>query len=404
MRKGHFSSAAYGAAATLLLSALSAFGQTNFNVLYNFRGGTDAAAPTAAPILDRSGNVYGTANGVKSWGTLYKLTRQVDGDWTETVLHRWYGYGDNISGGLVAGPHGNMYGTVNGRYGPLFELAASGRVKQYVLPVGGSLATLLMDAAGNLYGPGRGDVFKLTRNSQGWKQKVIHHFQCGGADGCDPVGTLVSDAQGNLYGATMDGGIYPPMCDSGGRGCGTVYELLRAADGRWKERILHRFAQFKNDGELPIGGPVMDAKGNLYGTTAQGGSVRNSGQCLVGCGVIYELSPDAKGWKETILYSFCQAEGCTDGAGGVALVPDGVGNFYGVAGGGIGPCDNGCGVVFKLSHEMNGKWSYHVLHRFSGPDGGHPYGGVTLDGKGSLYGTTFWGGKYLYGVVYEITP
>ncbi|HXM19839.1 MAG TPA: choice-of-anchor tandem repeat GloVer-containing protein [Terriglobales bacterium] len=386
-----------------------ALAQTKFKVLYTFKGPPDAAAPYAGVIFDGNGNLYGTTAGGGTGkcglgcGTVYELKRQSSGRWTEEVLHSFQNSDGGVFGGLVADPLGNMYGIADGANGPLFELTPSGQVKLYALPDGGSRWSLFRDRAGNLFGLGAGGVFELTRSSQGWKQKVLYFFQCGG-DGCDPVGSLIPDAKGNLYGATEFGGNFRPACTSSSGGCGTVYEVTQEADGKWRENVLHRFAQFKDDGQIPMAGPVMDSQGNLYGTTIQGGSVRNNGLCLEGCGIVYKLTPGLHGtWKESILYNFCHAKDCTDGAGGGALVFDRAGNLYGISAGGIGPCNGGCGVVFKLSPGANGKWTHHVLHRFSGPDGGDPLP-LTMDNEGHLYGTTFWGGKYLYGVVYEITP
>ena len=142
-----------------------------------------------------------------------------------------------------------------------------------------------------------------------------------------------------------------------------------------------------------MAGLVMDSQGSLYGTTFQGGAYQT--------GTLFKLTRGSNGqWRETVLFDFPKNE---DGGGPIApMVFDRAGNLYGTTVG--GGTQASYGVVFKLSPGSGGKWVYSVLHRFSGPDGGHPYAGVTLDGKGNLYGTTFWGGKYLYGVVYEITP
>jgi uncharacterized repeat protein (TIGR03803 family) len=399
------------------LICTSAAAQTKFKVLYNFKGGTDAAAPTAGVILDGSGSLYGTAGGGTSYGTVYELTPHADGEWTEAVLHRWNGYGENIFGGLAIDPRGNLYGAtaLGGTHndGTVFELTRAAKWGAHVLYNFGSRpndagvpgAGLLRQPDGNLYGLAR-YPYELSFGTDGhWHERVLYRFTLGTPDGNGPVGTLVSDEAGNLYGATEFGGIYPPMCGSGGGGCGTVFELELEADGKWKEKVLHRFAQFKNDGELPMAGLVMDAAGNLYGATAQGGSVRNGGLCREGCGVVFKLSPGANGrWKETILYNFCHTKGCTDGAGGGALVFDKAGNLYGNSAGGLDLCPQGCGVVFELSPSTDGQWTHHVLHQFQESDGAYPNSGLTLDKGVNLYGTTFSGGSHEYGVVYEITP
>jgi uncharacterized repeat protein (TIGR03803 family) len=237
-----------------------------------------------------------------------------------------------------------------------------------------------------------------------WKEKVLYSFQ-GGTDGAIPTGAVVFDKAGNLYGATGDGGA--STCDGPGQ-CGTVYQLAPPATngGAWTETVLYIFkGHAQNDGATPEGGLVIDQAGNLYGTTGYGGS----GSCTllggaVGCGTVYELSPPAKQgdpWTETVLYSF---QGGKDGRVGFGdLVFDKAGNLYGATlfGGGKGiTCDSlyggQCGTVFELSPptKKGAKWTEKVLHRFAGgTDGAIPNGGLVLDSKGSVYGTTFTGGK-----------
>jgi uncharacterized repeat protein (TIGR03803 family) len=391
------------------LICASAAAQTNFKVLHNFKGPPDADAPWAGVTLDAKGNLYGTTAGGGTGkcgggcGTVYKLTPQADGDWEETVVHSFQNGDDFVFGGLVGDGQGNLYGTTGGT-DILFELTSRGSWRQFTLPEGGSNATLLADGYRHLYGPGGSGVFELTRGVKGWEQRVLYQFQCG-TDGCGEVWSVVSDATGNLYGTTKFGGNYPPVC-SGSAGCGTAFEMTSEANGKWTEHILHRFAQFKNDGQLPFGGLVMDKQGNLYGTTIEGGSVRNNGLCQVGCGVVFKLSRSANGqWKETILHSFCQAKGCSDGAGPWGtLLFDTAGNLYGISAGGNSACDEGCGLVFRLTPQANGRWQYSVLHRFDGKDGYTAVGGLASDSHGNFYGTTLSGGSHEYGVVYKITP
>jgi|HubBroStandDraft_6_1064221.scaffolds.fasta_scaffold01464_2 uncharacterized repeat protein (TIGR03803 family) len=379
------------------LICASAAAQTNFKVLHNFKGPPDADAPWAGVTLDAKGNLYGTTAGGGTGkcgggcGTVYKLTPQVGGDWEETVVHSFQNGDDFVFGGLVGDGQGNLYGTTGGT-DILFELTSRGSWRQFTLPDGGSNATLLADGYRHLYGPGGGGVFELTRGALGWKQKVLYQFQCG-SDGCGEVWSVVSDAKGNLYGTTKFGGNYPPMC-SGSAGCGTVFELTPTGDGSWKERILHRFAQSRNDGQLPFAGLVMDSKGNLYGTTYEGGAYQT--------GTVFRLTRQANGqWRETILFDFPRND---DGGGPVAATTlDTTGNLYGTTVyGGTQACS--CGVVFKLAPTGDGKWAYSVLHSFSRSDGASPYAGVTLDAQGNLYGTTLSGGSHAYGVVYEIRP
>jgi uncharacterized repeat protein (TIGR03803 family) len=236
-----------------------------------------------------------------------------------------------------------------------------------------------------------------------WKEKVLYSFQ-GVTDGATPVGGVVFDSAGNLYGATQDGGsanclsIYQ---------CGTVYQLAPPAKkgDPWTETVLYVFkGNASNDGASPFGGLVMDGAGNLYGTTAYGGT----GDCVLlgsklGCGAVYELSPPTEkggAWTETVLYSFPSAEQGYVPWGD--LVFDGAGNLYGstIFGGGKGTsCDpyyQHCGAVFELSppKTKGGEWTEKMLHGFaSGTDGASPNGGLVLDSKGAIYGTTYGGGN-----------
>jgi uncharacterized repeat protein (TIGR03803 family) len=140
----------------------------------------------------------------------------------------------------------------------------------------------------------------------------------------------------------------------------------------------------------------------VYGTTLEGGTHRDNGQCLVGCGTIYQLSRQPNGhWKETILYNFPRFK---DGLGPAAgLVMDSAGNLYGTTGvGGDHNCN--CGVAFEFAPNPDGTWTYTVLHRFHGYDGSGPVAPLVMDKKGHLYGTTTFGGPGGYGVVFKITP
>jgi len=249
--------------------------------------------------------------------------------------------------------------------------------------------------------------FLVSPLSATWKEAVLYSFQ-GGTDGATPVGGVVFDTEGNLYGATQYGGSdnCAPMA-----ACGTIYQLAPQKDGSWKETVLYVFkGKAFNDGEYPEGGVIADSGGNLYGTAAYGGT----GNCVLagsigGCGAVFELSPPKRkggAWTETILYSFPTAEQGYVPWGD--LVFDKSGNLYGatIFGGGKGTtCDpfyQYCGTVFELSPPENkgGKWTEKVLHRFAGSpdgepsgDGANPNGGLVLDSRGVVYGTTYYGGN-----------
>jgi hypothetical protein len=252
-------------------------------------------------------------------------------------------------------------------------------------------------------------AFTSTASAE-WKEKVLHSFQRGN-DGATPAGGVVFDSAGNLYGVTTDGGTSCPP-----PGCGTVFQLAPPAKkgGAWTETVLHVFDG--NDGSRPAGSVILDAKGNLYGTTAYGGT----GTCIllggnVGCGLVYELSPPAKKggeWTYSILYSFLGGKDGQYPSGN--LVFDAVGNLYGatIYGGGFqGTCNAPyylyCGTVFELSppKTKDGKWKEKVLYSFKGVksgqdsgDGASPNGGLILDSKGAIYGTTYFGGNNQKGI------
>jgi hypothetical protein len=254
----------------------------------------------------------------------------------------------------------------------------------------------------------------LTANASAeWKEKVLYSFQ-GGSDGYQPAGGVVFDKEGNLYGATSYNNSCENLLD-----CGAVYELsLR--QGAWVETTLHDFQGYSHqDGGTPAGGVILDALGNVYGTTAYGGT----GSCVllgttVGCGTVYELSPPTqKGgkWTYALLYNF---QGGKDGLFPWGdLVFDKLGNLYGATqfGGGKGTTcnqyfDGNCGTVFKLSppKKNGGKWTEKIVHSFAGgTDGANPNGGLTFDTNGAIYGTTFSGGNqgcHCYGTVFKLIP
>ena len=253
---------------------------------------------------------------------------------------------------------------------------------------------------------GNGTVFRLAPGAKGeWTFAVLYRFT-GGSDGEGPVAGVVLDAAGNLYGTTTAGGDY---------GGGTVFELIPGNDGEWTEKVLHSFGNGK-DGEYPHA-VILDAAGNLYGTTCCGGPYGSS--CSpngYGCGIAFELSPVANGkWKEKVLHNFNHngKDGYNSAAG---LIFDVVGNLYGTAQwGGARPksCTivDGCGIVFELSPSANGRWTEKVLHSFvdNGKDGAYPDGEVVFDSSGSLYGTTIFGGAYgsncnCGGTVFKLAP
>jgi hypothetical protein len=241
------------------------------------------------------------------------------------------------------------------------------------------LGPLVSDAAGNLYGAANnGDVFELMAQSGGsWTETVLYNLSSENFNYSS--GGLIFDAQGNLYGASLYGGSEMK---------GSVFELMPQSDGSWAEKILWSFDG--TNGENPGGELVFDASGNLYGTAYLGGAY--------GYGVTYELTPQ-KGphWSETVLHSFGSGTDGQNAFSGVVL--DAEGNVYGTAGNGG---TYGGGIAYELAHTS---WDETILHNFgSATDAAGLYTNMIFDSAGNLYGTTAGGGNYGFGAAFELTP
>ncbi len=397
------------------LFVTTAWGTDHQTVLYNFNG-TDGAGAAGGLIMDSAGNLYGVTNQggtngncFSGCGTVFELSRNPRGSWSESVLYDFEGGNDGIYpvGNLFMDVAGNLYGVTSqgGTHGVgiVFELSANGsggwtETVLYSLgtnsdessPTGG----LIMDAAGNLYGTasyggsyGWGTVFKLSPSSGGWTETTLYSFS-GGDDGLGPNGNLVMDAAGNLYGTTFNGGQGGGFCQ--GSGCGTVFQVSPGVSG-WTETVLHSFNA--DEGYGPSAGLVMDAAGNLYGTAYQGGNLTGENCAPFGCGTVFEVSPNGGGWTETTLHAF---GGQPDTGYPLArLLLDSAGNLYGTGTRAtlVPP------AVFELSPRQGG-WLESLPFSFNPNDG--PTSGVILDRLGELYGEAG-GGVYGAGVAYELT-
>jgi uncharacterized repeat protein (TIGR03803 family) len=341
--------------------------------------GSDGAAPVAGLIFDGSGNLYGTTNsgGLFSDGVVFELSPPAPGKtlWKETILHN---FGQNSVGGqgpeapVIFDAAGNLYGTTRGGgrrkesgVGTVFELSppAPGKTawKETVLlkfsRVDGAHPTagLVRDPSGNLFGTtpdggafclSCGTVFELSPPTIGhpaWTETVLHNFA--DTDGAGPLGDLVLDSVGNLYGTTYRG--------KGATVGGIVYELSPPSTGQtaWNFTILYAFDTNPNDGYNPSASLLMDGSGNLFGTTLRTTSAVCANQIYCG-GTVFELSPPAAGhtaWTEAVLHTFT---GTPDGANPPSpVVLDGSGNIYGTTEfGGTGTnCTGGCGTVFEIT-------------------------------------------------------
>lgn len=264
---------------------------------------SDGAVPDSGLILDGHGNLYGVTpvGGSFGFGTVFELSPGTGGSWTEKVLWNFgstSGDGSDPEGGLVFDASGNLYGTTEtggtNAAGIVYKLTQSpnGSWAETVLYTFGATSTdgtyptgsLTFDVSGNLYGATRaggdsngGTVFELSPAANGsWAENILHNFGSLN-DGVRPLGGLIFDAAGNLYGLTQVGGAYA-VDDVGG----TVFQLTPVSGGGWTENVLHSFKPFTTDGFVPWAGLIFDASGNLYGTTSQGGT--NLG------GIAFEIS------------------------------------------------------------------------------------------------------------------
>jgi uncharacterized repeat protein (TIGR03803 family) len=215
------------------------------------------------------------------------------------------------------------------------------------------------------------------------RETVLYSFT-GSPDGAGPYAGLVFDKKGNLYGTTKYGGT---------ASYGTVFKVTTSG----KETVLYSFTG-ESDGAYPYAGLVFDAKGNLYGTTFNGGG--GYSYCDLGCGTVFKVYPSSG--KEVVLHRFClQPNNCKDGAEPWAgLVFDGRVNLYGTTYYGGAHMD---GTVFKVQTSGREMVLYSFCSQSKCADGGQPVGGPALDKEGNLYGTTYSGGAYDLGTVFEVT-
>lgn len=332
-----------------------------FEVIHSFGAqSADGRTPDGLTV-DGARNLYGTTqdggqqqcdNDGYGCGTVFNLSHQ-DTGWVFATLYKFTGlqHGDGRfpGPGVIFGPDNSLYGTT----------------------IFGGIGLCPW------FGPGCGTVFKLTppNNVLGnWAETVVYRFGVNDNlswGGTNPYGPLVFDGAGNLYGTTRSSSL---------NGGPTVFELSPFGRG-WTKRTL----------SATEGGPSglsIDNTGNLYGTTQGGG--------IYGNGTVFQLQPSGSGWRYVVLHSF---DGSDGGGPSCNLVFDQLGNLYGATDGG-GP--GGGGTVFMLS-PSNGNWTFSLLYGLSG-NGSGDYVSLAVDTAGSLYGTTYGGGAYANGSVYKLAP
>lgn len=310
------------------------------SILYKFPGGTQGAEPSHL-TLDAAGNLYGvlSSGGLYGGGAVFELSPTSSGPWTFTTLYSFpinsnfeYPNGELPTGGVIFDSAGNMYGTT---------------------------------AYGGTFAGGLGTVYEMSPNgSGGWNQTVLYSMEY---TATHPNGPLTFDAAGNLYGTS-----------AGGDGeNGVVFKLTPVTGGGWTYSTIYSFTG-GSDGSAPEAGLTLDAAGNLYGTTATGGALHNSG-------TVFELSPTSGGaYTFNLVYTFQGLENSGNSYFPVTL--DSSGNLYGSANG--GPTDHG--YVFELSPSASG-WTFGLVHGFTGGADGQQPGALILDSTGALYGTTAYG-------------
>jgi uncharacterized repeat protein (TIGR03803 family) len=328
-------------------------------VIYNFQNGSDGNLPMGGLIFDKAGNLYGTTaygGSAKGNGSVFELSPPsvAGGAWIETTLHDFQGGNDGAvpDCGVISDSNGNLYGTTDS---------------------GGA-----SDA---------GTVFELSPPSMpggAWSEAVLYAFPSVNGTyprGAFPVGGLLRNPEGALFGTTSYGG---PSND------GVVFKLEPPLAGQstWREAILYSFTG-GSDGSNPNGDLALGANGGFYGVTAQWGGFNGFGY-----GTVYQMTPPAPSggsWTETTVYTFTSG-GAWDNP--VNIMPHG-GALYGTTG---GPA----GTVFELTSQA-GTWTETDLHVFDWTDGNYPVARLTFS-KGRFYGTTLGGGAYDQGVFFEVIP
>ncbi|HSZ61939.1 MAG TPA: choice-of-anchor tandem repeat GloVer-containing protein [Terriglobales bacterium] len=371
------------------LIASPAAAQTyTYSVVYSFAGApNDGSYPTAGLVLDAQGNLYGTtsAGGTFNYGTVFKLAAAG----SETVLYNFAGSpdGEIPNASLVMDVQGNLYGTTESggvsSLGTVFKVSPTGNETVLyrfakVAKNGANPNGVVRDAQGNLYGtthrggdgsPSAGTVFKVDTAGD---ETVLHSFGKNDGSGLYPHSNLVFDSQGNLYGTTAYEVGGSPI-DPGG----TIFRI----DETGNFASLYTFTSVG----YPLAGVVLDAQGNLYGTTYGAAS---------GHGTVYKLDTDG---NLTVLYGFTGKKGDGNHPDG-GVVMDGQGNLYGTT-------YKGGTANYGTVYEVDTSGKETVLHSFTGVngDGAYPYGDLVFDTAGDLYGIASRGGAHNQGTVFKLT-
>ena len=340
------------------------------DILYHFAGGSDGQQPMDI-VFGASGVIYSTTylGGsdlcYQGCGTIFSLTpASGGGSWTKATLYEFTGGEDGQAPGNVqVGPNGALFGTT----------AGGG-------PPGGSCHTV-----------GCGTVWELSESGGVWTKTLIHGFPAATGDGHGPNYDIVFDSSGNLYGTTYYGG---------NSNYGTVFELSppAVAGGAWTETILHSFTGASGDGGYPIGGLTLGSDGFVYGTASYSGVANDSGTAFS----LTPPAKSGGAWTYKVIHSF--AGGKDGATPATTMTLDASGNLYGTTwNGGSSACYLGCGTIFKLEPGGSGAWTETILHDWAN-SGQDPDASIVTLHDGLLYGTSEFFGAAKDGTVFTMTP
>lgn len=352
------------------LTPPAAGGNWTESILATFAGGFDGQQPNDilfGPDGVIFGSTYlgGSVNCYQGCGTVFQLTPTTSGTYARTLVYEFLGGEDGANpGNLKLGSQGVLYGPT---------------------PSGGAPFGRCKDA-------GCGTVFSLTDNSGTWTKTILHSFPSSTTDGIAPNADIVVDSSGNIYGTTYEGGS---------DNFGIVFELSppTQSGGAWMETTLHSFTG-TTDGGYPIGGLTLGENGAIFGTASYSGVPNDSGT------LFELIPPSASGgsWTYSVLHSFTGGkDGATPAS---TLVFDPKGNLYGTTwNGGSSACYLGCGLVFRFAppSQDGDSWTETVVHDL--PDSGQsPNASIIVYRDGALYGITEFLGTKNAGTVFTITP
>ncbi len=370
--------------------------------------GANGSWPTDGVLIDAGGNLFGTSQlgGANNDGAVFEIARTTTGyAAAPTVLASFTGANGYLpKGGLIADGNGDLFGVTEYGgaygYGTVFEIAktAAGYASAPATLVSFSDSpgidpdgSLLADASGDLFGVtvyggayGYGTVFEIVKTAAGYASAPTTLTSFNNAGGGNPWSTLISDANGDLFGTTGYGGA---------NGNGTVFEIARTAAGYAATPAV--LATFNGaNGSDPQGGLIADGNGDLFGVTNGGGAY--------GDGAVFEIVKSANGYASapTTLVSFNGADGQGPVGPSASLIADANGDLFGAtANGGA----YGDGAVFEIVNTATGYAATpKVLASFTGAAASYPLCQLVADAAGDLFGATIDGGTNNVGSVFEI--